>query len=154
MVMGLPAHPLLVHFAIVLLLLAAGAQILAVLLGRFRRWFGWGLPVLGVVSAVLVRLTQSAGDDLLTTGNVPATDLLSEHGMWGVRAGWAGIVLGVVTVLYWAVTSEWGRDRLTGRWPSWVRVVVSVLAVLAAVAAIVAVTLAGHTGSSSVWGGR
>ncbi len=154
MVMGLPAHPLLVHFAIVLLLLTAGGQILSVLLPRFRRWFGWGLPVLGVVSAVLVRFTQSAGDYLLTNGNVPSTDLLSEHGMWGVRTGWAGIVLGALTVVYWGVNSEWGRDRISGRWPSWVRVVVSVLAVLAAVAAVVSVTMAGHTGSSSVWGGR
>lgn len=154
MVMGLPAHPLLVHFAIVLLLLAAGAQILAVLLPRFRRWFGWGLPVLGVVSAVLVRLTQSAGDYLLTNGTVASTDLLAEHGAWGVRTGWAGIALGALTVLYWGTTSEWGRDRLTGRWPSWVRTAISVLAVLAAVAALVTVTFAGHTGSSSVWGGR
>lgn len=152
MVMGLPAHPLLVHFAIVLLLLAAGAQILAVVLPRFRRWFGWGLPVLGVVAGITVRITQGAGDTLLTTGNVPDSELLAEHGMWGVRTGWAGIALAVITVVYWLLTSEWGRQRLTGRWPSWVLWVVSFVAVAIAVAAIIFVTLAGHTGASSVWG--
>ncbi|WP_143553623.1 DUF2231 domain-containing protein [Serinicoccus sp. CNJ-927] len=149
--MGLPAHPLLVHFAIVLLLLAAGAQILAVVLPRFRRWLGWGMPVLAVVAAVVVRVTQSLGDSLLQDRG--SSQILQEHGAWGVRAGLAGIVLAVLSLLHFAATSAWGRSRLAGRWPAWVGTALGVLAAAAAVWAVVTVTLAGHTGATSVWGG-
>ncbi|WP_066638475.1 hypothetical protein [Serinicoccus hydrothermalis] len=138
------------HFAIVLLLLAAGAQILAVVLPRFRRWLGWGMPVLAVVAAVVVRVTQSYGDILLQT--VGSSQVLQEHGAWGVRAALGGIILAVLSVLHWVATSPWGRSRWAGRWPGWVGTTLGVLAAAAAVWAIVAVTLAGHSGATAVWG--
>ncbi|KUG51882.1 hypothetical protein AVL62_08040 [Serinicoccus chungangensis] len=151
MVMGLPVHPLLVHFAVVLLLLAGGAQLLVVLVPRFRRWFGWGMPLLAVVAAVVTRVTQSYGDVLLQT--VGSSQVLQEHGAWGVRAGLAGILLAVLSVLHWVATSPWGRSHWAARWPERVGTVLGALAAAAAVWAVVAVTLAGHTGATSVWGG-
>lgn len=151
MFQDLPLHPLLVHFAIVLLLLTAGGQLLAVVLPRFRRWFGWGMPLLGVVSAVIGRVAQSFGEVLAESGTITETAALQEHEEWGEQAGLAGIVLGVVTVLYWVATSEWGRARWAGRWPGWVGLVLGVLAAGVSIWVIVAVTLAGHSGATSVW---
>ena len=151
MVLGLPVHPLLVHFGIVLLLLAAGAQLLVVVLPRFRHWLGWGMPVLAVVAGVVTRVTQSFGEILLQT--VGSSQILEQHGAWGVRAGLAGILLAVLSVLHWVATSPWGRSRWAARWPGWVSTVLGVLAAVAALWAVVAVTLAGHTGATSVWGG-
>jgi len=151
MVMGLPAHPLLVHFAIVLLLLAAGAQVLAVAVPRFRRWFDWGMPLLAVAGAVSGRVAQSYGEILMGTGG--GSQALVEHQQWGAQAGLAGLVLGGLSILHWVVTSERGRSRWAARWPGWVGTGLGVLAALVAVWTVVVVTLAGHSGATSVWGG-
>lgn len=109
MVMGLPAHPLLVHFAIVLLLLAAGAQVLAVAVPRFRRWFDWGMPLLAVAGAVSGRVAQSYGEILM--GTAGGSQALVEHQQWGAQAGLAGLALGGLSILHWVATSERGRSR-------------------------------------------
>lgn len=86
MVMGLPAHPLLVHFAIVLLLLAAGAQVLAVAVPRFRRWFDWGMPLLAVAGAVSGRVAQSYGEILMARRE--GTRRSSSTSSGELRRGW------------------------------------------------------------------
>lgn len=152
MILGVPLHPLLVHFAVVLLLAAAGAQVLAVGLPRFRRWLGWGLPALGVVTAVVVRLTQAFGDVLMDSAAEYQSAAADEHGDWGEMTGTAAIVLALLMTAHWAVTSPRWAAR-TARWPRWVVAVVAALAVVAAVVAMVLVTITGHTGAQSVWTG-
>lgn len=147
---GIPLHPLLVHFAIVFLLLVGGAQILAVVLPRFRAWIGWGLPLGGVISAITVKLTTIAGDDLIDTRSTP---LAEAHEEWGERAEQFAIALAVATIVYWLVTSPWGRAKVGDRLPTWVAPAVGVVALLIAVATIVVTTIAGHTGAVAVWSG-
>lgn len=147
---GIPLHPLIVHFAIVFLLVVAGAQVLAVLLPRFRAWIGWALPVAGVITAVVAKLTTTTGDDLSDTRNTPAVE---RHEDWGERLELLGFTLAAVAVVYWLVTSPWGRAKLGDRLPSWVAPVVGVIAALIGVATIVVTTITGHTGAASVWSG-
>ena len=87
--------------------------------------------MLAVVAAVVVRVTQSLGDSLLQDRG--SSQILQEHGAWGVRAGLAGIVLAVLSLLHFAATSAWGRSRLAGRWPAWVGTALGVLAAAAGV---------------------
>lgn len=147
-VQGLPLHPLVVHFAIVFLLLVAGAQLLAVVLARFRAWIGWALPVGGVVAAVTARIATMSGADLIGEQGSP---LAQEHQVWGERLGLLGFALAVVTVMYWLATSPWGRARFGDRLPGWVIPAVSVLAVIIAVAVLVVTTITGHSGATAVW---
>lgn len=148
----LPLHPLLVHFAVVMVLATALLQLLALAAGRVRRWLGWVLPALGVATAVVTRVTESFGEVLARSR--PGTPAIAEHAGWGERTAAAAIALGVLAVLQWLATADddWPRRRagfLRGRAA---RLVVAVLTGLAAVAALVLVVLAGHTGSLAVWG--
>ncbi|HKJ13058.1 MAG TPA: hypothetical protein VJ976_11805 [Ornithinimicrobium sp.] len=150
MIDGLPLHPLMVHAAVVLLAANGMALLGSILVPPLRRWLGWGLPLLGVVTAVTTWVTKMAGENLL--GNAEPVGALADHTHWGGWAGVVAIVLGVTTVVYWFVVSP----RLGGR-VSWLsatptRVVVSVLAAGVAVAALAVDFLAGHSGATSVWG--
>lgn len=145
---GLPLHPLVVHFTIVFLLLVAGAQVLAVLLPRFRAWIGWGLPLGGVVTAFLVWITAASGDDLSDTRDTP---LVEKHEDWGELLRTFGITLGIATVVYWLITSPWGREKLGDRLPSWLVTVLGIAAALIAAATIVITILTGHSGATAVW---
>jgi len=147
---GIPLHPLVVHFAIVFLLLVAGAQLLAVALPRFRAWIGWALPVTGVVVAITAKLATTTGDDLSDTRDTPLVDT---HEDWGERLELLGFALAAATVVYWVVTSPWGRAKLGDRVPSWVATAVGVVAALIAVATLVVTTITGHTGATAVWTG-
>ncbi|MGB3827610.1 MAG: hypothetical protein WA962_02435 [Ornithinimicrobium sp.] len=148
---GLPLHPLLVHAAVVLLAVNGGALIACVALPRFRRWLGWGLPLLGVATAATTWLTKRAGEDLLGERST-VTDALAEHTHWGGWAGVIAVVLGVTTLAYWSMhlgpavaKAPWLAHRVT-------RVGVSTVSVLVAITAIVLDILAGHSGATSVWG--
>ncbi|MGB7449414.1 MAG: hypothetical protein WA892_09835, partial [Ornithinimicrobium sp.] len=147
---GLPLHPLLVHAAVVMLAVNGLALLGCIAVPRFRRWLGWGLPLLGVVTAATTWLTKTAGENFL--GGRDPVGALADHTHWGGWAGVVSIVLGVTTVAYWLVMSP----RLGGR-VSWLsatgtRIVASLLAAVAAIAALVVDFLAGHSGATSVWG--
>lgn len=151
---GLPLHPLLVHAAVVLIPATAGAVILAAVWPRFRGWLGWGLPVLGVASAVVGIVTAHFGEELSHTMQI--SEQLDNHMAWGTRAELASWVLGIAAVLAWVVTSPIVQARVGDRVPllgaPWLRIVVLVVACILAVAAVVAVFLAGDSGARSVWG--
>lgn len=154
MIDGLPLHPLLVHGAVVLLAVAGLAQVAAVLLPRFRAWLDWGLPALGVVTAAVVQVTASLGEELEDV--VGETQAVETHSEWGELAATVALLLAAVMVVHWALTSHTLPQRWADRWP-WLRsraVVTTVawLSLLVAVAAIVLDVLAGHSGATSVWG--
>lgn len=151
MIDGLPLHPLLVHAAVVLLALNGGALIGCVALPRFRCWLGWGLPVLGVVTAVTTLLTKEAGEDLLGERE-QLSGALADHAHWGGWAGVFAVVLGVTTLVYWSMyaapvvaRAPWLRHRA-------VRISVATISVGVGIAALVLDFLAGHSGATSVWG--
>lgn len=153
MINGLPVHPLLVHFALSTLLLTAVLQVVAVARPTFRRWLGWGLPAVGVLAAVLGRVTHSYGEILLESGR-PFGPVAQEHARWGSYASTTGIVLGLVTVAYWLITSG-VLARRTGSefWQSRGLVVaLSVVAVAVSAAEFALLVKAGDLGSRSVWG--
>lgn len=151
MIDGLPLHPLLVHAAVVLLALNGGALIACVAVPRFRRWLGWGLPLLGVVTAVTTWLTKMAGENLLGE-RAQMTDALADHTHWGGWAGVVSIVLGVTSVVYWLTWSPRVSSRVPWLAHPAVRIIVTVVAVAVAVSGLAIDFLAGHSGATSVWG--
>ncbi len=153
-VLGLPLHPLMVHGAVVLLAVNAVTVVVAVLMARFRDWLAWGLPVLGVASAVTGWGSRLSGGNLYSTYEDAGmlTDAVENHGTWGLYAAIASLVLGAATVLLYAVHAR----PTTQRWPwlggSALRTGVTVVALAAAAATLWLTVLAGHSGATSVWG--
>lgn len=151
MIDGLPLHPLVVHAAVVLLAVNGGTLLACVVLPRFRRWLGWGLPVLGVATAVTAFVTKKAGEDLLGQRS-QVTPALADHTHWGGWAGVIGIVLGMTTVVYWLTQTPGVVQRAPWLKHPALRGVVILACAGVALAALILDFLAGHSGATSVWG--
>lgn len=150
---GLPLHPLVVHFAVVGILVTSLALIAAALLPRFRWWLGWGLPVIGVVTAIVTFVTAQAGEDL-SHERAQISEVLNGHMGWGSRLETLTYGLAVVVVLFYFVTSRSAdaSPKIAVLDRSWVQILIKVLAIIVAIAAIVLTYLAGDSGAQSVWG--
>ncbi|MFK5635902.1 MULTISPECIES: hypothetical protein [unclassified Ornithinimicrobium] len=126
---------------------------MSAVLPRFRHWLGWGLPALGILGAVALRVTESLGEVLEETSAAYQTETVHDHAEWGEQAGTAGLFLAGVSLLMWFLTSPYARGRWTSGWPAWLTRVTQVVAVAVALLTTAAVTLAGHSGAASVWTG-
>lgn len=106
----MPLHPLLVHFAVVFVILAALGQIGAVLVPpRVRHWLGWVQPAFSAVTSLTVLLTARAGDELLSTHLGHADQ---DHQAALTHAGWGGETL---TAWSWCSWSWWWHSGLSPR---------------------------------------
>lgn len=144
---GLPAHPLIVHAAVVLLPLAAVATLAVAFLPRFRRHFAPIVLGLAVVAAISVNLAQGSGDSL--EDRIDETRLLDEHTDKGEGVQpWA---IAVVVVAGAVTAAAFLRDRLTQLPAVAVTAVLVVGALVAGIGATWTIIDAGHSGAKSVW---
>lgn len=72
-VAGLPAHPLLVHAAVVLFPLGLLATIAVILAPRLRRHYGWPAIVLLAVGGLFVLVSKESGEQLARHIGTPGT---------------------------------------------------------------------------------
>lgn len=170
-ILGLPAHPLIVHAVVVLVPLAALLLGACAVSPRFRHWARYATPATALVGLVLVPLATSSGENL--QGNLQETPLMREHTQLGDTLLPFMIA---VTVLAFALAwfdlratrgdttgSTSGSARSAGsagsagaaaRLGSTAVVrVVAVLGVVAALGTLVQVGRIGHSGAKSVWSG-
>ncbi len=165
-VAGLPAHPLLVHFAVVLTPISALLLLVTSLWPRVRRWSGPATPAVALVAFVACFLAKESGERfekrvLAALANSPAAAAeqraaIEHHADQGTATMiWAFVVF-VLALAVWAVTSDWAREHLRvpaalgSRWPM---VGLGVSSVVATIAAVWGVIAAGHSGASMVWSG-
>ena len=143
MIGNLPAHPLIVHFTVVLLTLLPAAVLVSVVWGGLRKRLDWLLPVGAIAAALLAMGSGVTGEALQQTLPVqlPAVHTHTEWGQWAIRLA---IAFAPSVVLWWA-----DRPFLRGRGP---RLAFTALAVVVSVACLVVVTLTGHSGATAVWG--
>ncbi|TEX50436.1 MAG: hypothetical protein B7C55_10595 [Actinomycetales bacterium mxb001] len=140
LVLGLPVHPLVVHFAIVLLILGGLGLIAIVLIPRWRGALGWAtIGVLGV-GVVAAFVAKESGEQLSARVGLP-----QEHAEWGDRLLPVSIALFVVA-LGWYL---WQR-RASGVGVT----IVGVIGIFLAVGTIVVTTIVGHSGAEAVWASR
>jgi hypothetical protein len=161
--MGIPAHPLLIHAAVVfvpLLALAAVGYVLLPFLRPHIRLVMAGLAVVAPVSALLAKLSGEAFFDRLrergrvTEGFIP---VIERHQDFGTMTMWAAIALGVVTLALAYVVGPTGAAARTAGGPGGTRVVsvaLSVLSVVAAAVALYYVIRTGDSGAKAVWEGQ
>lgn len=144
---GLPAHPLVVHAAVVLLPLAALAALVCAAVPRARRGYGPVALGLALVATVAVGLAQGSGEEL--EEQVEETELVEEHTDQGER------------VLPWAIAVTVGAAAVTGapalarRRPSLpartITAGVLALTLVAGAGATWTVTEVGHSGARATW---
>lgn len=143
---GLPAHPLLVHFLVVLTPLTAILAILCVVWTAARQRLVWLVAALAAVNLVLTPITAEAGEWL--EHKVEETATLEVHEHLGKTMIYVSSALFVAAVLLAVhhVRSSRGKSSTA------VSAIVAVLVVVIGLGATVQVFRIGHSGAESAWG--
>jgi uncharacterized membrane protein len=143
---GLPLHPLVVHFAVVLVPLSALFLILLVL---FRAWadkYGWATLIVLALGTGAAFVARESGEDLAAQLGRPA-----EHAQWGTVLPFVSAAL-LVLALVWLLLHK--ADRRADRKRSTGTVVTGLITAALALATTALTVVVGHTGSDAAWLGR
>jgi uncharacterized membrane protein YhdT len=150
---GIPAHPLIVHAAVVLVPLVAIGTIVMAFWDRARGVFGWAVAGLSIAAFGSVGLAQKSGETL--ADHVEPTALVRAHTEMGEAIlPWAfaiGAVACSVMALHWYITRA-TKDGSPS--PSWFRpasMVLAVLSILFAVGGVIVTYQVGHSGAKATW---
>lgn len=146
-VFGLPAHPLVVHAAVVLLPLAALATVVLAAVPRLRRSYAPLALGLALAALVAVGLAQGSGEAL--EERVEETELVEAHTSQGERVlPWAiGVVVAAAAVTAVPVVLRRRPDTAAGT----ATAVVVVLSLVAGAGATWTVVDVGHSGAEATW---
>lgn len=171
-VFGLPAHPLVVHAAVVLVPIAVLTAFVYVLIPRLRRTVGWVLLLSSVSGAVASVIAVETGDRFAKFRGV--TPDMAEHGGFGLDTRNMALLLAVVSVVLvivenlrarrvarpqqpeprhgdWTMIGDEGPDSSGSTVLTVVSLVLSLALLASAVGAAVSVGRAGDTGARMVW---
>ena len=140
LILGLPVHPLVVHFAIVLLILGALGIIVIVLVPRWRGALGWVSLALIAVGGLASWVAKESGEQLAARVGLP-----QEHAEWGDR-------LPIVAFAFFVVAVGWYLWQRNSRGVG--VTMLGIVGIVLAVATIALTTVVGHSGAVAVWEGR
>jgi hypothetical protein len=144
---GLPAHPLVVHAAVVLLPLAAVATLVCAAVPRARRAYAPVALGLALAATLAVGLAQGSGEAL--EDQVDETELVEEHTERGERVlPWAGAVSVAAAAITAVPALARRRPALPARTVTAVLVAVSLVVGAGATWTVVDV---GHSGAKATW---
>lgn len=145
MINGLPAHPLLVHFIVVLAPLTAALAILCAVWPAARRRLVWPTLALAGITLVLTPITAEAGEWLYN--RVEDTELVEKHEHLGETMIYFSIALLVAAVLLAFVHHRSSRGNNSKA----LSLIVAVLVIGVGAATSAQVYRIGHSGAESVW---
>jgi len=135
---GLPVHPLVIHFATVLVPLAALGLIAAVLNKAFRTRFASTLVVLITVTVPLAFVAKQSGESL-----AERVGITENHQSLGeIFPVWVSIL--AVAAIVWYLVSR--RDGLTA-----VRTIAGTAVVVLSIGITALTFLVGHSGAEATW---
>jgi hypothetical protein len=144
---GLPAHPLVVHAAVVLLPLAVIATLVAAAVPRLRRAYGPLALGLALAATLAVGLAQGSGESL--EERVNRTPLVHEHTEKGERVlPWS---IGVTVVAAAVTAAPWLSRRRPSLAPRAVTATAVVLALVVGAGATWTIVDVGHSGAKATW---
>ncbi|MFF5212055.1 hypothetical protein [Streptosporangium sp. NPDC000396] len=148
-ILGLPAHPLIVHAAVIFAPLLAVLAAVYGLAPRTRAALGWAVTTLAVIAPVTVLAARQSGE-ALKDGRFASVDgqlgqRLADHQSFAVPLLLSTLALGAVSLglVYVSRGDRFGRPVGTA---------VSALTVVLALVAGYYALRAGHTGATAVWG--
>ena len=144
---GLPAHPLVVHAAVVLLPLAAIVTLVCAAVPRARRNYAFIALGLALVATIAVVLAQGSGEKL--EEQVDETELVEEHTEqgeqvlpWAIAVTVAAGAVAAIPVLMRHRPSLSGRTVTAG---------VVAMSFVAGAGAMWTVIEVGHSGAKATW---
>jgi uncharacterized membrane protein len=139
-VAGLPVHALIVHFAVVVLPVAATALIAMIYMPKIKNKYSF-ISVAGVVlGSAAVLVAKQSGEALAEKLGWP-----TEHADYGTYLTYAAFILMCLSLL-WYRSAKGRRSRVVTP--------LGHATVLAAIAVLVLTFLTGHTGAQAVWEGK
>lgn len=137
-IQGLPVHPLVVHFAVVLLPLATLAVIVAIYVPRFRKGYSFAALVGVFLGTGAALVAKQSGEALAGRIGNP-----EDHANYGNILAWSSVAF-FLLALYWYRNSRQNvKANLSGN-----------VTALAGVMILGLTFLTGHTGAQAVWKGR
>ena len=150
---GLPAHPLVVHLAVVMVPLAAVGTIAIAFWGAARRRVGWIVVALAFVAFVGCFLAKESGEALQeSVRHTASLDAHVEMADGGTVAGFA-VFVGATGVM--AVDLVLRRRSATGQstlpLQKQAPLIVGVLAVVLSLFGAVRIVQIGHSGAKATW---
>ncbi|MEV5413451.1 DUF2231 domain-containing protein [Thermopolyspora sp. NPDC052614] len=171
-ILGLPAHPLIIHAAVVFIPLLAIVSVGYAVLPGWRARLGWAVVALGIagpLSAIAARASGLALVDELFGGEYPEGVLgqrVEEHAGLATPLTIVAVALGVVALLlvYFARRAGSAAQEPAGgagqratavktsAGNTTVTMVLSVVTIVLALAALYFVVRTGHSGATAVWG--
>jgi uncharacterized membrane protein len=137
---GLPVHALIVHFAVVILPLAATALIALIYMPKLKSQYSFITTVGIVLGSAAVLVAKQSGEALAEKIGTPV-----KHADYASLLTFAAFILMVLTLI-WYRSTKGRRSR-----------VVTPLGhstVIAAIAVLGLTFLTGHTGAQAVWEGK
>ncbi len=147
----LPTHTLVVHYAVVMLPLAALALVAIILVPRWRGAFVWAAMVGLVIGTGAAFLSKESGEQLAERIGEP-----QQHAQWGDVLPWVAVLLLVVAGAWlWLERRSAARSEESGARSGGAgqRVLAAIAIVLAVVVTAMTVVV-GHTGAAAVWESR
>ena len=156
---GLPAHPLLVHAAVVLVPMACLVVVAYGLLPSVRARLGAGVPVFAGLAVVAAFLAKSAGESLAhspAAADVSRAALHSHAEAGDAVVLWSAGVFVLAALLYARQADPFAGARarvpvLAAPATAWI---VTAVAIVICVVAVYVTVSAGHSGAALVWGSR
>ena len=144
---GLPAHPLVVHAAVIMLPIAAISLIVVAAIPKARRIYAPIVFAVALFGTIAVFMAQESGESL--EEKVDETELVEEHTEQGETVlPWAI----AVTVMSAIVAAEpYTRDRLGKLSPNVVTAILVGASLIVGAGATWTVVEVGHSGAKSVW---
>jgi uncharacterized membrane protein/predicted heme/steroid binding protein len=134
---GLPVHPLIVHFAVVILPLAALALIAIIYTPKLKNKYSFITVILIVLGSAAVLVAKQSGEALAEKLGNPL-----EHADYGE-------ILTIAAFIFMCLSLIWYRSSLGRR--SRVVTPLGHITALAGIAVLVLTFLTGHTGAQAVW---
>ncbi|MGF1654611.1 MAG: DUF2231 domain-containing protein [Actinomycetales bacterium] len=138
-VLGLPAHPLLIHAVVAGIPVMALAGLAMLTRARWRRSWAWPVAVADVLLVPLAFVTAQTGQGLQ---RALGREVALDHGEMGELVPWFTVVMAAAAVAFAALR---GRGRVA-------TAVAAVALVVSSVAATGWVVVTGHLGAESSWG--
>ena len=153
--LGLPAHPLMVHAAVVFVPLLALLAVVYTVVPRWRARTGWAVAILAVLAPVTALIAKLSGEELervLIDSGYPPEILneVSRHADLGDITFWLALALALVMATVLLLTS----GRLPGvRLPGWFTPVAALVVAALAAVTVYYVFATGDSGAQAVWRG-
>ena len=150
--LGLPAHALLVHAAVILVPLAAIALLVTGWKASWRKHYSLPVAILAVAGAVFAFLAKESGEPLEHSVKeaaraAGANARFGDHPEQGDTAFVFALLFAAAAVAFWAVD----RYHEKFSWPKQSGRIAYGVALIPAALALVTIAIAGHSGAKLVW---